>query len=371
MSNLILNSLEVSRFRVFQRLKIEYLGRVNLITGKNNVGKSCLLEALWLYARRGSPTLIAQLLAARDESVRPLARPEAGGDSEDQTLNIKYLFYGRGDIREPVEPIEIGPIDSPGERLRLAVGWYLTQVGEGGRREYQLLQQDQYHTAESPSLGLRIQVGAQESVIPRFDAFLDRRSGRPPEPKGIPCVYVPANGLEPLQIAALWDAVALTPLEEEVLMSLRTIAPDVERVNLVGDQEYTRRRVPTAKIAGVDVPLPLRSLGEGMNRLFGLSLALVNAKEGFLLIDEIDSGLHFTVHPSVWKLIFRVARQLNIQVVATSHSWDMIEAFQKAASEDPEEGVLVRLSRRGEAIVPTVFREDELAVVTRDRIEVR
>ena len=62
---------------------------------------------------------------------------------------------------------------------------------------------------------------------------------------------------------------------------------------------------------------------------------------------------------------------LTLQVVATSHSWDAIEAFQKAASEDPEEGVLIRLSRQGKEIVPTLFREDELAIATRDRIEVR
>jgi hypothetical protein len=57
--------------------------------------------------------------------------------------------------------------------------------------------------------------------------------------------------------------------------------------------------------------------------------------------------------------------------MATSHSWDAIEAFQKAASETPEEGVLIRLSRRGDEVIPTLFREDELAIATRERIEVR
>ena len=72
-----------------------------------------------------------------------------------------------------------------------------------------------------------------------------------------------------------------------------------------------------------------------------------------------------------WRAIFRLAQRLDVQVMATSHSWDAIEAFQKAAGEDPEEGVLIRLSRRGDDIIPTLFREDELAVATRDRIEVR
>ncbi len=77
------------------------------------------------------------------------------------------------------------------------------------------------------------------------------------------------------------------------------------------------------------------------------------------------------VQADVWRAVFTLASRLDIQVVATSHSWDTIEAFQEAASEDPAEGVLIRLSRRGEDIIPTLFREDELAVATRDRIEVR
>ena len=77
------------------------------------------------------------------------------------------------------------------------------------------------------------------------------------------------------------------------------------------------------------------------------------------------------VQLDVWRAIFRLAKTLDVQVFATSHSWDAIEAFQKAAAETPEQGVLIRLTRKGDNIVSTLFREDELAVATRDGIEVR
>jgi hypothetical protein len=48
MGTLILNSLEINSFRAFEHLQIERLGRVNLIVGKNNVGKTSLLEAIQL-----------------------------------------------------------------------------------------------------------------------------------------------------------------------------------------------------------------------------------------------------------------------------------------------------------------------------------
>ena len=113
-------------------------------------------------------------------------------------------------------------------------------------------------------------------------------------------------------------------------------------------------------------------MGEGMNRMFGIALALVNAKDGMLLIDEVDTGLHYSVLPDLWKLIFEVAHRLNVQVFATSHSWDCIQAFQQAAEANKdEEGVLVRLENRKEGVGAVTFDESELAIVTREQIEVR
>jgi len=73
----------------------------------------------------------------------------------------------------------------------------------------------------------------------------------------------------------------------------------------------------------------------------------------------------------VWRGIFRLSKLLNVQIFATSHSWDAIEAFQQAAAEHPNEGLLVRLSQKENSVIPTLFREDELAVATREHIEVR
>ncbi len=110
-----------------------------------------------------------------------------------------------------------------------------------------------------------------------------------------------------------------------------------------------------------------------MNRLFGITLALVNSGDGVLVLDEIENGLHYSVLPEVWRFIFQVARRLNVQVFATTHSWDCIEAFQMAAAEDEqEEGVLVRLRQNSKGDVEAiVFDERRLAIITRDQIEVR
>lgn len=365
---LILDSLEIKNFRTFRHLQIERLGRVNLIVGKNNVGKSSLLEALRLYAHQGEPEVIWSILAARDES-KTSNFDEI--DVEERVTSTKHLFYGRQEIRGQPKAIEIGPLNSTDQRLNISASWFIEQIDEQqGRMQIQPIQSKELDNVDNPTPGLVFRTGRQTKIFYPLDRRL--RFIRSIHP--ISYIFIPASGVDRTDINWLWDQIALTSLEEDVLASLQIIAPNVERVGLINRSENGKGRMAIVKLAGQNTPLPLRSLGEGMKRLFGLALALVNAKDGLLLIDEIESGLHYSVQPDMWRLIFEVARRLNVQVFATTHSWDCIEAFQQAAQEnDQAEGVLVSLRRKkaSEDIVAVIVDEAELGIVTRQQIEVR
>lgn len=109
-----------------------------------------------------------------------------------------------------------------------------------------------------------------------------------------------------------------------------------------------------------------------MQHVLGIALALVNAKDGIVLIDEFENGIHYSVQKELWQIVFRLADRLNVQVFATTHSWDCIEGFQKAAQENKqEEGMLIRLSLKKDEIIATTYDEEDLAVVTKQGIEVR
>jgi len=181
----------------------------------------------------------------------------------------------------------------------------------------------------------------------------------------------PYGGESTVRLGAFWDRIALSDLEAQVVEALRIIDPSIAAVSMVGGDLSRRPRTAIVRSGKIPRPMPLRSFGDGLNRLFGIALSLVNAKDGLLLIDGFENGMHYSVQLDAWHMIFKLAATLGVQVFATSHSWDAIEAFQKVAAETPEEGVLVRLARKGEAIIPTVFREDELRIATRDGIEVR
>ena len=376
----VLESVEIDGFRAFRVLRIERLGHVNLITGKNNVGKSSLLEALWVYAHRGSPTRILRLMEGRDEIQYVSSYTSSSGDADggdQQLMNIKHLFYGRSDIQERPASIRIGPINRPADLLSITAGWLSpTYREELGDEQQPLFPMDQYRL-ENRVLALVVQLGNQDPSFYPIAQYIERRRllRERSSFSAIPCVLIPANALESDQLASLWDGIALTDLEQDVLHALRIISPGVERITLVGEQPGRRARVPIVRAPHFNIPVPLRSMGEGMNRLFGIALALVNAQDGMLLIDEIDSGLHYSVQPDLWRMVFQVAHRLNIQVFATTHSWDCVTAFQESIQNGSEDGgLLISLrDRKGEPgrVVAVLFDEEELAIVTREQIEVR
>ncbi len=367
---LLLDSLEIKNFRAFHHLQIERLGRVNLITGKNNVGKTSLLEALWLYSNVGHPRVVWQILERRDEGAMP--NRENSVPPEEIFLWAKRLFCNADESYDSPEPVQIGLVNSANRALCLSLNW-LSRGSNQLKQTAKLLN----HPYEAVVSALKIEIGEHREVVPLDSAgniYLSL------EKEKTACFYISADGVRMIEIGQLWDHIALTSMEDDVLKALQIIAPSLERINLIRNpfnkgRESNgldeRARISMVRMKGVNKPVALRRLGEGMNRLFGIALALVNATNGLLLIDEIESGLHYSVLPDVWRLVFETARRLNVQVFATTHSWDCIEAFQQAASESEEEGELIRLVNRNGEVIAKTFDEKDLEVATRQAIELR
>ncbi len=370
-----IESLTIKQFRALRQLSIHGLGRVNLITGRNNTGKSSVLEALRLLASSGSPSVIYEILRYREEDTRQIEEPARPAEAAD-LFTLSSLFHGFPQFSLQLEPLVIEATGGQ-RRMMLSVepGSFSSQEGPDGTTRLVLRQPGLFAEGDGlPALVIKAD-GTQRAM--RLSSFTRSYASRVPSflPEGesrLPCVFVsPYGGERTATLGRLWDNIALSDSEQDVVEALRIIDPDISAVSMIGGEETRQQRTAIVRAKGMPRPMPLRSFGDGLNRLFGIVLSLVNAKDGLLLIDEFENGMHYSVQPDAWRVIFDLARRLEVQVVATSHSWDAIEAFQKVASQDSEKGALIRLTRRGNNIVPTLFSEDELAVVTRDRIEVR
>ena len=172
-------------------------------------------------------------------------------------------------------------------------------------------------------------------------------------------------------LARLWDNVVLTDDEALALNALRLVlGAQVERMALVGDGG-TRRRV-VVRLANHTRPVPLLSLGDGATRMFCVALGLANCRNGLLLIDEVENGVHYSVQSKFWKMVMRAAEAHNAQVVATTHSKDCINGFAAAALDCPDvSGGLVRIGRRNGELRAVEYSTEELQTAAEQNIEVR
>jgi AAA15 family ATPase/GTPase len=114
-------------------------------------------------------------------------------------------------------------------------------------------------------------------------------------------------------------------------------------------------------------------MGEGMKQMLNLVMAAVTVENGILLVDEIESGLYYDVQADMWRLLMEVAQELNIQIFATTHSWDCVRGFAAALSDtkESEVGKLFRLDWRGELIRAIDYPAEQLKKAVDYGIEVR
>lgn len=380
----MLKSLTIKNFRSLEDLQIEKLGRVNLIVGKNNSGKSSVLEALRIYAGNANQELLESIAQSHDEKCFLEKDAKQGIEG---SMPYEWLFTGR--IFPTLErPIVIGERDN-NEALKIYHVYkvekeYITTDAEGNKETIKgpVSVSNRELVKGSQVLGEGLLVKKNSNAV-NIDfnviSFDFRRFVTIDNP--LPCGFIPTQLLSMNELANDWDSVALTELENAVKDAMKIILPEFENITFVNESSYADsksiRRIAKVKIKGLARPIPLNSLGDGMLRILQIALKLVAAKGGFLLIDEFENGLHYSVQEKVWTLLFEISKKLDIQVFATTHSWDCIESFAKVAVDKKDiDGILFRLGKsirtsdKGR-IIATVFEEEPLFNITQSDVEVR
>lgn len=388
----MLTSFSIRNFRLFQHLEVQRLGRVNLIVGKNNAGKSAFLEAVELYASNASLSTIVELIESRQETWT------GAGKINSRTLfnnPVRHLFYGHKLPLINESGISLGEI-SDSTKLHITVAAYKTDFQpDGSSNRIRLTSTSQVDNPEDVELVLISEEDKLRKILSLSDSFYysgsfsSSTSSRTstsitsgskrkytlnfPEFK-YPWQVVHTQNMSNRQAATLWDLTSLTELESAVIDALKLIEPRVTGVAFVEDSNSISphdSRIPLVKIDGIKEPLPLKSMGDGITRLFHIIVALANAQNGILLVDEFENGLYWKVQPKVWDVVFQLADRLNVQVFATTHSRDCIRAFDEAWNKYPQSGAFFRLDARPEGVKITEYNAETLTDAIETDVEVR
>jgi predicted ATPase len=358
----MLDSLHIKNYRAFRELKIDRLGRVNLFIGKNSTGKSCLLEAMQLYTGEADLEIVHRITQSRCEYI----------DTKGNPSGIKYLFNGYSDTLPIMKAIEIGPAEGS-RTLNLKIAPYeRREIGDGNS-----ILVPAESEVDADSLYFEMSLGDKKRKLFKVndeDGFAKALSLSRSRNIKSKCTFalVPSSSMEDDNVSRLWDNISATNDEELIIECLRMIEDGIRRVTFIGDRD-DRKRLPVVLFHNSQERIPLKNLGDGTTRLFHIVLALVNAKGGPLLVDEFENGLHWAIHLKIWRSVFQLAKDLNVQVFATTHSLDCVKAFHKAwAENEMEDGACYRLQRdeQGE-IIPFELPRNMLGAAIENDVEMR
>jgi predicted ATPase len=375
----VLRSLSTQKFRGLGEFTMDGLGRVNLLVGSNNCGKTSVLEAMHLLLSTGDPWSLWTMLDRRGEDIQTSRGQRA------REMDVSHLFEGH--------EIDLGSTFSvtgrnDGESLSLTAKIVQMpgdiKVSPEGQLPLAGVEPPDSMPVRPGSLALTLhwsndkltllpltQAGgfAPDRLPPRLRrSTRDREDVRPVE-------LITTGALSEDDTVSALEEVVLTENEDLLIRALQSIDGGIERIAPVGRRRYVDpggRGGVAVKLSGVKTRIPLGSMGDGMWRMLGIALSVVRAKGGVLLIDEIDTGLHYTVMEEMWRLVHDAARQLNVQVFAATHSRDCYQSLAAIvrAETGPRPEVTIQRIERGNPHA-IAFTDDEITVAAEIGAEVR
>ncbi len=364
-----MEGFRIYNYRCLENIEVSGLKRVNLFTGKNNTGKSTVLEALSLLAVKGNFSWIKQLLEARGEI----------NSYRDETVSVEHnidilssFFSNRTVGFNEKDFFKIATEKE--EVLFRFIRFIEEEVVERGENGSEILIGKRKILSDDlgddlVSFGLEVKLNGNSQIY-HLDKHLFRR--RYSTVESINFHLINSRGDNIINSASLWDKITLSEKEEYVVDALKIIEPNISRLSFVGENNYRNSRYPIVKLSTTKNIYPLKAMGDGINRILNLTLALVNSDGGYLFIDECENGLHHSVQEQLWEVIFEISEKLNIQVFATTHSNDSINSFAKVLEHNEKlDGTLFRLERKGESVIANQFSKEEINVAANQGINLR
>jgi AAA15 family ATPase/GTPase len=299
----MIESFKIENYRLFRDLEIKSLKRVNLIIGKNNSGKSTFLEAIRLYCSKNLSKYVLKTLSD--------IMYERGEFTFTDKLNdynvwsrIIYLFK---DLNHE-NNIYISSENGEKIILRKSIGQKKSITIDLGYNKGDYLFSDLLSNS------------IEESTINSspFYSFI---------------TYKGDISQKIQNLAIEWGkSIALRSKKEKyVLECLQMIDSRISGFTF-RDNDIGQKQAIVA-MEGVDEPLPINNLGDGITHALIIIINFLKQENQTVLIDEFENGIHWSAQKDIWKIIFKLSKEMNQQVFCTTHSRDTLEAMQQASSE--------------------------------------
>ncbi len=325
------NTIEIENFRGISQLKLIDTKQVNLIVGKNNTGKTSVLEAVFLISGISNPQLPFNInttrglnfLADQDEAFLIYHK-----------LNYKNPVKIKAKLDKQVRELLIKPIIQSESQASTVI-------------EKDLLTKNILNTVlnnqATDGYDYEISITDENKKTEKYNAIIYPQGlmFQQQIAKGyretIKCNYVnPSNIL--LQLPQGLNEIIINKKIDKIIGILNKIDTQIKSIS-VGTNGLIYCDI------GLDKLIPINVMGDGIRRILSLITTINLSKNGIVIIDEIENGFHSETLPILWRAVFMAAKENNVQIFATTHSYECIEAFKDAYHFDKQENDFARLFR--------------------------
>ncbi len=330
----MLESFSVKNLRCLNDIKFTGLKKINLITGENNVGKTALLEAIFLHSAGVNPQTIFTIDGLRGFDTLKLYA------SQRNRPPWSPLF---ANFQEENKIVLTGT--STRKRKRVVSLRMISELDEVER----ILKRFTSESSDSSPDPLRSTPLSNPQIIEMTEKEPNKKSrkyymlhdrGRiqvapiPAKPSVQAYYMSPRNPNPSIEQADRFAELQLDKRDSLLVDALKLVEPRLQRLSMVvhAGQPVIHGDIGLSRL----VPIPF--MGAGMMRLTGIVLGIINYQRGIILIDEIEVGLHYSIIGKVWQTIAKIAKQFNTQIFATTHSRECIlsahNTFKKMKNYD-------------------------------------
>lgn len=302
------NKIEIERFRGIKHASIEGFKQINLFFGKNNCGKSSLLESLFFATGLSNPLLPVHVNFMR-------------GYNKSRLNDLKLDFYNL----DSSYPIHIRMENEEKRDLKI-------NLFEQKQNNVSLNADDTniLSNVEEGKYGLKFDFKINDKHFEsqlRFDSANSSDATRIVSKhyvESLRCTYLSPKYDFSASIQGLKN-ILQNKEEHFIVEGLKLIEPRVK------DFIFTDKEMLVD--VGLAKRIPVNMMGDGARKIVSLLTAVYDCKDGALLVDEISNGFHYSVMCSLWKVLINAAIRNNTQLFVTTHDVDSIKGLRDAALE--------------------------------------
>lgn len=318
MSEHFVKYINIEKYKCFEDFSAEGFKRVNLISGKNNVGKTALMEALDINVSAESVQFVLAWL---------------------------YIVQRR---RQKVDEV-FESIDK-----EKAFKWVLNQAGSVAIESNIHSLSFEYDDSGVTKI-YKITVNGHDLPISEKEMDISSIIKNISEPNRIAC-YVSSLGDSQKDIIMSFSAIQVKDQEIEVNKQIKHFDNSIENVKIIGDSIQCK-----VMQGGEFVYRSISEFGDGLRHFLAIIADIFMSENGYLFIDELDNGVHYSSLDQLWEIILNLSKELNVQVFATTHSRECIESYCRVAEKLKEKDIsFITLVRNKEKAVKAIVRDYEV-----------